>query len=330
MNTSQYLAEVADVLDDPASKMYSAAAIVRHGDRQLRGLYRTLVESNKQYSNFTIGIQKEVALEPIDNVFDYRLPSWVMAVTRVWIRQGAGATETSVSLYLWTSGAAQLGQEIRRRGAAQERTPAWSWQGSNTLRLHNFGEAQELAIEVAVRPPKMLKGLIGTANASASKFYLPSTPSYGDIEIEAGAYINSDWQVTGTATANALHYGQIRRCVYSDANALDGLARVHELTMDAAFTNVLAQGDTIETVLPLPDEHTRVLVLLAARACLQQKGNIKGLESIQGELLQEMARFAQFATPPRDTAGPTTYKRQDGAVAQNGWGWGWNRYFGGI
>lgn len=309
MNTSQFLTEVADVLDDPDSEMYPAEEIVRHGNRQLRGLYRTLVESNKQYSNFTMAVQAEVALEPIDNIFDYRLPNWVMAVTRVWIRNGSATSEPNLSLYSWTPGAAQLGNEIPKVG--NEVSQRWSWQGNSTVRLHNFSSAQELVLEVVVRPASMAKAKIATENASTSKLYLPPSLNYGEIDLEEGAYINSDWQVTTTANTNATHYGDIRRCVYSTPSAISSGSRYVELTFDAAWTNALVQNDVVETVLALPDEHTRVLVLLAARACFQKKGNLKGLEAIQGELLQEQTRFSQYATPPRDSRGPSEWKQRN-------------------
>lgn len=325
MNVSQFLTEVGDQLDDPSGRMYLPAEIVRHGDRQLRGLYRRLTETNKQYSNYMLGIQKEVALEPVDGVFDYRLPSWIMAVVRVWIRGGSTASQSTFNLYAWTPGQAQLGQEIKK--TAQDPAPRWKWQGSNTLRLLGFGDAQELVLEVVVRPPRMFKGLIDTDPASQSTFYLPA-PTYGVVEIEEGAYINSDWQVTGTGDANAIQFGDIRRCVYSNAATIVSTVRYHELMMDSNWAATLEQGDTIETVLPLPDEHTRLLVLLTARACLQKKGNMKGLEATQGETLREEGHFVQFATPPRDASGPTEWKR-DRQDWWGRWGWNWSRYYGG-
>lgn len=309
MNTSQFLTEVSDVLDDPNSEMYAAEEIIRHGDRQLRGLYRTLVESNKQYSNFTMAVQSSVALEPIDNIFDYRMPTWIMAVTRVWIRNGTATSETSFSPYLWTSGGAQQGSEIPK--VAAEAAQRWSWQGSNTVRLHNFSEAQELLLEVVVRPAKMCKAKIASELLINSSLYLPPTASYGELELEEGAYINSEWQVTTTANLNATHYGEIRRCIYSNAATIAGGLRFNKLDFDADFSNPLEQDDVVETVLALPDEHTRVLVLLTARSCFQKKGNLKALEAIQAELLQEQSRFSQYATPPRDSRGPSDWKRRN-------------------
>lgn len=307
MNTSQYLTEVADVLDDPDSEMYPAEEVIRHGDRQLRGLYRTLVESNKQYSNFTMAVRASVALEPLDNIFDYRLPSWVMAVTRIWIRNGTATSEPNLSLYQWTAGEVQLGSEILKTG--REYDPRWGWQGSGTIRLYNFSAAQELVLEVVVRPAKMCKAKISTAPPDASSLYLPAVPNYGALELEEGAYINSDWEVTDTANANAVYFGESRRCIYSNAATIDALVRYNKLSFDSPFSGTIAQGDTVETVLALPDEHTRILVLLAARACLQKKGNLKGIEAIQGELLQEQTRFSMYASPPRDARGPSEWKK---------------------
>jgi hypothetical protein len=325
VNTTQFLLEVSDLLDNANGRIYPEVEIVRHGDRQLRGMYRTLVESNKQYSNYMMGVQAEAALEPADNVFDYRLPLWVMAVTRVWIRGGSPTSESTFNMYAWTSGAATLGLQVPK--SAQDGQPRWAWQGSNTLRLLGFGEAQELVLEVVVRPAPMFKGLVATENPSTSAFYLP-TPTYGTVDLEEGAYVNSDWQVTGTAALNATQFGLVRRCVYSNAATIVTSVRYHELTLDAAFPVVLAQGDTIETVLALPDEHTRLLVLLTARACFQKKGNMKGLEATQGEMLIEQQRFVQFATPPRDSAGPTEWKRAPNSAVRSGF-WGYGRYYGG-
>lgn len=307
MNTSQFLAEVADVLDDPDMDVYSTAEIIRHGDRQLRGLYRTLVESNKDYSNFTMAVQKESALNPMVNVFEYRLPTWVMAVTRVWIRNGNAASEPNLSIYTWTANSAQIGSEIPKRGREDE--PRWDWQGSSTLRLLRFSEAQELLLSVVVRPSRMAKAQIDTGTGSTTTLFLPPTMSYGEGETEEGAYINSDWEVTATATTNGTSYGDVRRCIYNDPAFIQSSVRYHQLTFDSAFTTALVQGDTVETVLALPDEHTRVLVLMTARACFQKKGNLPALQAIQDELLSEQARFQAFATPPRDSRGPSEWKR---------------------
>lgn len=311
MNVSEYLAELGDVLDDPASVEFPAEALMRHGDRQLRGLYRTLVQSNKQHSNCSICVQKEVANEPIDGVFDYRLPSWVLAVTRVWERNGSPLSQSTLSPYLWTVGGAQIGREIPKGvfGDKNGDLLRWSWDGSNTLRLSKTDQALELILNVTVRPPRMAKVKLATAPSGQAALYLPPTPTFGQYDLEEGSYINSTWQVTETKTTNAATYGESRRCIYSNAATIVASVRRHELKFDANWTSTLETDDIVETLVPLPDEHCRLLVLLAARACFQQKGNMKGLAAIQQELSEEGQKFMTYATPPRDTRGPTEYRR---------------------
>lgn len=326
-NVTRFTAEVADVLDDPTLQQYTQEEIARHGDRQLRSLHRTMVDGNKEWSNFTIALQKEAALEPLDNVFDYRLPVWVEAVRRVYTRLNDPASQSTFSPYRWTTGGARIGDEIQKscvpfnqRGG---RSGRWWWEGSNTLRLYEFADPQELLVDVVVRPPAMFKGKIATAHADTDKFYLP-TPSVGTVDIEEGAYINAEWQITETANANAVHFGMIRRCVYSNASAIFAAARVHEIALDVALPNVIAADDVVETILPFPDQHMRVLVLGTARACMQKKAKLKGLEATIGEYQTELQKFTTYAATPRDTRGPTRWKPRDTRVPPAMRRWGWN------
>ena len=328
MNVTQFIQEVQDVLDDPSAAKFPIATIVRHGDRQLRGMYRTMIEANKEYSNFTMCVDGATATKLLSNVYEYRLPTWVMACTQVCKRSQDPAQTPSFSPYKWSPlGAVTRGIEIPK-WVAHDRVPHWSWEGNNTLRLHNFTSPEDLILNVVVRPPKMFKGKIATVPASASVLYLPGA-IYGEVETEEGSYINSDWQVTTTANVNASHYGDVRRCVYSNAATIlsPSGSRVHELTFDAPFTNTLAQDDIVETMVMLPDQHCRYLVLRTAQACFQKKNNIPGMRAIQSELAEEGTKFMTYAGGPRDARGPTMYKRTQRHRGPydpdrvNYWGW---------
>jgi len=310
LNVTQFIAEVQDVLDDPSAAKYPIATIVRHGDRQLRGMYRTMVEANKEYSNFTMCVDGASATKLMSDVYEYRLPTWVMACVKVYRRSNDPSSTPTFSPYKWsTLGNVTQGQEIPK-WVANERVPHWSWEGNNTLRLWHFTSPEDLMLRVVVRPPKMFKGKIVTVSASANLLYLPG-PIFGEIEPEEGSYINSDWQVTTTANVNAAHYGEVRRCIYSNGATIlsPSGARVHELTFDAGFTNALAQDDIVETMVMLPDQHCRYLVLRTAQGCFQKKNNIPGMRAIQPELAEEGVKFTTYAGGPRDARGPTMYKR---------------------
>jgi hypothetical protein len=312
VNTSELLTETRDLVDDPVDssgdgKKFSNAKLIRLADRFIRGTYRSIVNGNKEWSNFELCLQKEDAIELFDSEWEYRLPTWITHVTNVWIRDGSATTETSSSPYRWvTLGTVRRGRLVPRY--AEKGRECWSWQGNHTLRLSNYTDSQELIVSVAVRPARLFKAKIATANAAQDKLYLPPTPSYGEIEIEEGCYINSEFQVTTTASANATHYGNIRRCIYSKASELNSGSRVHQLVFDANWTNTLAVDDVIETLVPIADEHTRLIVLQIAMACMQSKGNKPGIASILPELNVELGKFEAFATK-RDSAGPSFIRR---------------------
>lgn len=308
MNVSGFVSECSDLLDDPKNTLYPIATLIRAGDRQLRGLFRTLTETNSEYSNFSMCIQKEAATKVFDATWEYRLPTWIVNVVGVYYRLNEATSESTFSPYKWTTlGTAAKGNKIPKHAAVG--LPHWSWQGNHTLRLEKFTTAQELVIEVAARPPKMVKGKIATANTSQSAFYMPPTPSFGELEIEEGAYINAEFQVTSTSNVNATQYGDIRRCIYSNASTIVSSTRYHELTMDAAWTATLAVDDVIESVLAIPDEHTRLLVLRVGMACAQKRNNTALMKAIMTEMPSEEQKFKDYATPPRDKGGPTFIKR---------------------
>lgn len=308
MILSQFVAECQDLLDDPGAQRYPIATIIRNGDRSLRGLFRTMVQANKEYSNFTLCVQKEVAVELLDNVFQYRLPTWILHVVDVYVRDGTGTAETSFSPYRWTGGAnVRFGEKIPKYSSTEY--PHWTWEGNHTLRLWNFTSAQELVLSVAVRPAKMLKGKLTTTPNAQNALWLPPAPSFGEVELEEGAYINAEFQVTTTAVTNAATYGDVRRCIYSNAADTSTGSRLHLCVFDANWTATLAVDDQIESVLSIPDEHTRLLVLKTAQACFQKKNNSSGLKAIAMEMMEEERKFQAFATTPRDRQGPTYLKR---------------------
>lgn len=313
MNVTQFVTAVQDVLDDAGSK-YPVASIVRHGDQQMRGLFRTLVTANKQYSNFTMHLQQSEGRQILQNVWEYRLPTWVTAVVAVHRRPIiVDAGEITFSPYRWTvTTPPMLQNEIPK--STHDIRPRWTWEGMHTLRIWNESTAPELTLQVAKLPARMFKARLTTASADTTSVYLPTQLEYGEFETEEGAYINSEVMVSSTADGASTNYGLVRRCVYSDPTNIVSLSRLHTLYFDAALDSTFAAEDRIETLIPLPDEHVRYLVLKTAQACFQKKASMEGLKAIAGELQEEGAKFLTYATPPRDTRGPTFYRRRTTTV----------------
>ena len=264
--------------------------------------------ANKEFSNFSMCVQKESAVQVLSNVWEYRLPTWVMHVVNVFERSGNATAETTMSPYLWTgSSNVSLGLVIPKYRANEGMK--WSWEGNHTIRLHKFTEAKELIVEVAARPAKMLKLTIDSDASTNTKMFLPNTPTLGEYETEEGVFINTDFQVTSTYNVLGTHIGNVRRCVYSTPYVLSGGGRKHELTFDQNFDSLLVAGDTVESILAIPDEHTRVLILKVAQACFQQKPNANALSTIAYELGEELQKFMNYASSPRDRRGETYIKR---------------------
>jgi hypothetical protein len=119
----------------------------------------------------------------------------------------------------------------------------------------------------------------------------------------------------------------VRRCIYSNAATIVSTTRQHELIFDQDFPVILAQNDEIQTIVPIPDEHTRYLVLRVANACMQKRNAQIGQAAIAAEMAFEGSRF-QNTIQPRDKSGPMRWKTKQSVFApyldrERYWGNGW-------
>lgn len=311
MNTTQHIAAVRDVLDETllpnvAGKKYTDEEILRHTDLQVRQLFRTLVSLTKEYHNFIICRRKEDARQVMANAWEWRLPSWISNVARVYEVLGlSGANETTVSPYLYPLVASmRFGREIEKE-APDLRVEHWSWQGRHTLRIASLAAPIDIVLFVAKLPPRMFRVKLESPSESKSVIYLPVSPekSAGGYDLEPGVYVNSDMQCTMTNAAQSMNYGQVSRVIYSDPVALVSNTRTHVLHFDWPLPSMPEAGDIFESMLPVPYEHARYLQLLVANACAQKK-NGEVLEALKDDLAKETALFMEYANNPRDFNGP--------------------------
>lgn len=330
MNTTLLLAELRDLLNDEKGLSFSDEMLIRAANRQMRGLFRTMIQGNKEYSNYTIGMTAGGnALEVYNNTWEFRLPSWITQVTDVYRAEGFSVVEPYWASYKWTNGSNVNAGQVIPKWTTNQQYPHWLWQGNNnTLRLVNYSVCPDILLCVAVRPPLLFRAKIATVNASPSGAYLPPIPEFGGYENEEGALINGVVEVVSTQNVNSTNYGMVRRVVYSSANTLVSGSRTYIIEIDKRWDTALAAGDVIESVIPIPDQHTRILVLKTAQAAFQRKNNVEGLRSIGAELGEELVKFTSYAASPRDRNGPTFIKRtlSNRAPYGNGfmaYGWGW-------
>ena len=310
MNISACIQLVRDRLDDPNGTKYTDPEIVRHIDEQARVMFRKQTQASKEWHNFALMVQKEDARQLFGDVWEWRLPTWVDRVVKIFERGGTGSVETTFSPYLWSgNNGVTFGREILKTDPT--RRNGWTWEGQHTLRLWKTTQAPELILLVCKVPPPSLKVKVAKAYADASGVYLPATSDtanwiLGSTKLEEGVYINAEIEVTATNSAVATHLGDLRRVSYSQSDAID-TARYQALRFETNFTNVLAVGDTVETQLPVPDAHATLLVLLTLNAIFTKKNNTDGMKAIVGDLSREWQDFIMFATAPRDSSGPYFY-----------------------
>jgi len=299
---------VRDRLDDPSGTKYTSDEIVRHLDEQSRVMFRKQTQATKEWHNVTLLIQMEDARQLFQDVWEWRLPTWIDRISKVFERNGQGASETTYSPYLWTGNdGVRLGAEIPKTDPM--RRDGWTWEGQHTLRLWRRTTAKELLILACKVPPPLIKFKVAHAYADGSGAYLPATTDtanwlLGQTLLEEGIYGNGELQVTGTASPAATHFGDVRRVIYSQPDAIDGGTRYQALRFESNFTNTLAVGDTLESMLVVPDAHANLLVLLTVNALFVKKNNTDGQKSLVADLAREWTDFISFATMTRDTSGP--------------------------
>lgn len=312
MNVSQILQRIRDQVDDPipvASRTYSDLEIIRHVDEQLRQMYRTMMTSSLEWSNLCLGLSDANKRTLFTDTFEWRLPTWIEKVVKVYRRNPTDATtELTFSPYNWTSTPNQLGMEIPKTDPG--RRSGWSWEGNHTFRVWNWNQSLDLILLCATLPPPVFKATLTAAHGTPSDtaLYLPAAVGASDLGdflsfAEEGRHVNAEIEVVGTADAADLKLGEVRRCIYSKVVDDSGTRR-HELKFDAAFSSVFAVGDTVETRIPIPEIHTRLLILKVVNACAVKKFNTDLQRSIGAEMGLELGQFAEYAKGPRDSSGP--------------------------
>ena len=310
MNITQFVARVRSYLDDSRSLKFSDSEIVYMADEQLRYLTRKLSQTSKDWHNFSLGLYKANARTIFNNTYEWTLPSWVKRVSRVYDRHNTASTETTLSPYRWSGNSnAQFTDEIGKSDSG--RRSGWTWEGQRTLRLWNFPQALDLSLEVVKMPAPLFKVIVADVFTDASGFYFPTTASvsggggivYGDLYVEEGSYINSEAQITGTKTATSTNLGEVRRIIYSNSNTI-ATGRKTACYVDNNWNATLEAQDTVESLLPIPEDHTYLLSLLVLRGLAIKKGNIDLQKSVANAIAPELQDFLENSGVPKDSAGP--------------------------
>ncbi len=328
MIVTDFISKVRLVLDDVADTTtnpvptYTDAEIVDHGQEQMRQLARVQAQQGKGFYNFTMAVRSKtsgpiIVTQVMNSVFQYTLPPWVMQIAGVW--QINDTQQTSFSPYLWTNNELPLAGMVIPRWNRQMST-GYSFDDRRNLRLYGFSNPISLLLNVAKLPPRWFKATLDFPGAaSGMSLYLPTGGlALGTEDIDEGAYINADIQITSSATIDKV--GATRRCIYSKASTSVAGVRRHELLFANGSnwpTPYPAAGDVVETVLPIAEEHTRLPILLTANACFEKKGNLIGQKAIAPEIQAQTAAFREFASQQDSIAGPYYWQSSAKTAAYN-------------
>jgi hypothetical protein len=316
VNLTDTITEIRTTLDDPLidrngatlSVKFTDAMLVTALQTKLRSLSRIQVSRDVGYHNFTMVLNSADAVQIMQSVWQWPLPSWVANLVNVWILNLGGplnpTTQPTFSPYLWPTPPMMNADPFPR--ARRNYPYGWRFDGNRTFRVWNQATAPNMLLQVAKIPARLFRATLDQDPSSKTTLYLPQALSLGTQDKEEGAYINAEVEVTSGATTENI--GLRRRCVYSASVNLDETLTT-SIALETAFAQQLEQGDTIETAIPLGEDHSRLLTLLAVQWCFEQTANLPGQKAIADELRQELMDFKAYVSP-RDTQGPEFFQSQ--------------------
>jgi hypothetical protein len=287
-----------DATNNPQNK-FTNAALVSFLQRHVQALCRTQFQRDQGFHNFPLVLKAAESKTVIRGVFQWALPPWVVGISRVRLKLGAddAVIEPTFSPFRWSSPLTPSDQLPKK---TKNVDAGWKWDGNRTFQLWGYDYAQSIFLEVTKLPSRMFTATIDQIGAGVNRIYLPTALTLGTEDQVEGAYINAEVQITSSATISKV--GQVRRCIYSNANVDSGAAvRKTEMYLESDLPVAVAVGDTIETMIPYGEEHTRLLLLKTAWSCFEQLANIPAQKAIASDLGDEMAKFLDYVTP-RDTA----------------------------
>lgn len=321
MNVTQFVQNTRDLLDDRVQTIYTDAEIVRHGDQEGVEMYRTIFRSIREWSNFALHLKIADAKQLMAQTYEWRLPTWVERVVDVYERTSPSneAAQSTYSSYLWTT-PQNIDPTRRIMKTDPRRRDGWTWEGNHTLRIWKRPTAPAITVFCQALPSPMFKGKVSTVFQISSVdsplgFYRPSALTLGETtHIEEGRYVNAYVQVTDTSDIASTNLGEIRRVIYSRANAIVGGTRQYEFRVEYPWNTTLAAGDTIESLIPVEDIHSRCLILRTVDSLAIRKFNWDLQKSIATKLREAKAEFAAYAEMPRDNAGPGWYQSGRGTT----------------
>lgn len=298
MNVTSWLAAVRRYFDDDAKRKFTDQDLITNGDLEARSIFRTFTRSSEDWHNCIVFLDPTNAVQLGQNIFQWRLPTWVQRISAVYRRESVAIKFPGDPYRTPNTGAKLLekvekSDDIRRRG--------WDWDGNHSLTWWGETSAPYVALKVAKIPHRMFRAVIATTDTGAAAQLILPPNIVGELELEGGAYVNAEVEIVAAASRQL---GEVRRCIWSSPNEVLVASTVFRLFFDAAFPFVLAPNDVVETRLPVPQDFALLHVLRTVQATLPKKPNMELLRVIAPRLQEEEKKLIEYATPHRDMTGP--------------------------
>lgn len=311
MNLRDFIAHQRLVLDDPGEPVkpvqtWSDSTIALHATHHIQSMSRLQAQRDQGFHNFTLILKGTEASSVLGSVWQWTLPTWVISISEIRLLVGGipATGTTTFSPYMWDT-AVNVGDPVLK--AVKGSNYGWSYEGNRVLRLWGYGTPPDMILQVAKLPAPLIRATLDLDAVNVNRFRLPATLDVGIEDYTEGAFINAEFVTIGVSdlAVNVATLGQTRRCIYSKAGQIvssqtDNLRRT-EVYLEQDLPNMYFTGDTVETVVPMGDEHLRLILLLVARSCYAQIGNMPAMNAIREELAEQMTLFNNYITP-RDAA----------------------------
>lgn len=300
MLASEFLSDIRAVVDDELALGFDDDYLLAQGYRKIQRMFRKMTETQEAYHFIEHDVESDALTDVDAYTKELILPPWVSKIRDVRPRTGTGATTS-------------LGDRIEHLSGDMAFRTAWRSWGDNRIRLHHWEGSTGLRLVVSKTPAPPIIFTAADVPAAINQVVLPASPTKGRYASQADWYKNERFECTATAAVDPTTHavtGVRGYCTASTPNQTVSSALRTVLTFSTNWPDAIAVGDVFESVIPLPDELTRLPVLETAMICFQHHGNSEAQVALLDELRQERKDFAAYIQQ-RQVQGPDFYLCED-------------------
>lgn len=287
LNAVDLVNRVRQRVHDLGSRVFDDAEILATADDHLRGIFAAMRASGQAWFQDSIDVPLGTFATSEQGVYEYELPSYVADVQKIEAVFSGTSAPTPIPRV-------DLELSDSMRGNALIRGAAWmmarhGYAGSIQIRGSWFGTVPTVRIWFIRALGPMVYGQSVSGTTTGINFGTVT----GAHRARADLYTNMSLEITSDS-GGASNVGQVRRISSSLAS---GVILTPALPVAASATTVWAM------VVPVPPEHTELLVQQVAVSLLARTGNPDEFQ-LQQQHLARLERTFQVNIGNRQTGEP--------------------------